>query len=231
MKNQKIYSIYVLLALVLFSMPVCLYSQNKKVYEIHPASQIVFKGRSNINQFVFRSEEIYGMGCIDTTVTSVDSLDGSLQVPVNGFFQVDVKSFNSGNSRMNRDMYAALKAEYYRYIRFDIKSVKFVQYIGETGAQFQAEGYLQVAGVKNLITLTISVIRQDERLYHLHGSKQIHMTDYNITPPQALLGLIQTKNQLTVEFDLYTGQQSRDAIAVTLPCEKHPTTVKPDLTD
>jgi len=220
MTSFKINNFIFLLIFAFLSVMNPLFSADRKVYQIFPSSQIVFKGKSNINTFSFRSDQINGRGCIDTTVTALDSLNEFLKKTVNGFFQVRVKTFDSGHNRMNRDMYEALKEEDHKNIRFLLESVKFDQYIDQTEALFRARGFLQVAGVENRISLTVRVNKIDENLYHLQGSKQILMTDFDIEPPQALLGLVQTKDKLTVEFDIYTGRRTGDVIAANIPCEE-----------
>jgi hypothetical protein len=40
------------------------------------------------------------------------------------------------------------------------------------------------------------------------GSKAIKMTDYNVEPPTAMLGLVKAENELTVHFDLIARRES-----------------------
>lgn len=216
MKHLKTDMFIFLLIFAFLSMPIHLFSADKKVYEIRRQSQIMFVGRSNINTFSFRSENISGKGCINTDAVRIDSVNKHISNAVDGFFRVDVKTFDSGNSRMNQDMYDALKAEQHSYIQFKLESIETEHYNGQTGAQLSAWGFLQVAGVENLISLTVTVMQQDEHLYRLQGSKQIHMTDYDIEPPQALLGLVQTRDKLTVEFDIYAGAKFQSIFASSL---------------
>ena len=221
---MKVFNVYILFAVLIAAVIVPaqrIYSQARKMYEIRPTSEIKLQGKSNINSFTFRSESVDGRGCIDTTSAAIDSLREPIEDAVNGFFRVDVKSFKSGNSQMNQDMYQALKSKQHPTIEFNLESVEFIQYLDSTRALFTAFGYLRVAGIENLISLDVKVTRTGEERYHLQGDKQILMSDYNIAPPQAWFGLIQARDKLTVEFDLVVGLQS-EAIAFKLPCDKSP---------
>ncbi|MDZ7724397.1 MAG: YceI family protein [candidate division KSB1 bacterium] len=147
--------------------------------------------------------------------------DKPIEDAVNGFFIVDVKSFKSGNNRMNQDMYQALKSERHPNIEFNLKAVDF-RYLDTNEALFTVYGYLQVAGVENLISFQVKVSRAGKELYRLQGDKEIYMSDYDIEPPEALFGLVQTRDKLTVEFNLIAGLQSGESLASRLPCDKLP---------
>ncbi len=213
MKCHKIYIINVVKILVLASFAAG-FSGERQVYEIRPHSQIVFKGSSNINQFTFRSSDISGKGTVDTLAAHLKSVNTSMDKAVNVAFQVNVKTFDSGNSRMNRDMYNALKAEKYATIKFKLDSLQFERFLSPTEAEFAVQGLLHVAGVENSISLTVTVTKLSDNLYHLQGSKQIRMTDYEIKPPKVLFGLVQARDKLTVEFDIYADRQHSKTLAV-----------------
>ncbi|MBN1990314.1 MAG: hypothetical protein JW783_13010, partial [Bacteroidales bacterium] len=53
------------------------------------------------------------------------------------------------------------------------------------------------SGVSSVFFLVFEKFRMLVR-----GSKSIKMTDYNITPPSAMMGLIKVKNLITIQFEL-----------------------------
>ncbi len=186
-----------------------------QVYEIRPHSQIVLKGASNINQFMFRSDKIDGTGYIDTSAARLKNANASIGKAIDVFFQVDVKTFDSGNSRMNGDMFDALKAEEYPAIEFTLVSLRYDRLLSQITAEFSVLGALRVAGVENTISLTVIVTQITNDLYHLQGSKKIRMTDYKIDPPKALFGLVQARDMLTVVFDFYASQHVDSALVLS----------------
>lgn len=209
---QSYFNIFTLIAILLQMVVTSGVAGDRQVYEIRPASQIILNGSSNVNSFTFSSATIVGQGHIDTSAQTMDAGD-QIRQAVDAFFKVEVNTFDSGNSRMNRDMYDALKAEEHPYIEFELLSLQFERYISPSEALFSAHGALRVAGVEKSISLQVTVVQLESELYHLQGCKEIQMTDYNVEPPKALLGLVQARDQLTVEFNIYAGQQFSNALA------------------
>lgn len=93
-------------------------------------------------------------------------------------------SLKCGNRRMDRDLYAALKDS-------DIVAV-FAR---------QATGTLAVAGVERAVVadVTMETVRDSVRV---RGSLALRMTDFGIKPPVGLFGLIRSRNEIVVRFDL-----------------------------
>ena len=132
--------------------------------------------------------------------------------------KIPVKSFDCRHSRMNRDMYEALKSDKYDYITFEFENaerlpaedVKDASMLEEGYVPFQVEGVLNVAGVDRLVDLVVWGRTHDEGRYHIKGHKEISMQDYEIEPPTALRGLIRAHDDLTVFFDLHVMETHRD---------------------
>ncbi len=145
----------------------------------------------------------------DTVVPSAD-LHVLLKIPV--------ESFDCRHSRMNRDMYEALKSDKFDYITFEFENAERLpaqdfnddSMIEEGYVPFQIEGVLNIAGVDRLVDLVVWGRTQDEGRYHIKGHKEISMKDYEITPPTALRGLIRAHDDLTVFFDLHVEETHRD---------------------
>ncbi len=211
--TRKAFNIFAVMTAILMVVVFNGFAADRQVYEISPQSQIILNGASNVNSFTFHSQAISGHGEIDTTARNIDTTATTSKDAIDVSFRVDVRTFDSGNSRMNRDMYKALKAEENPYIEFQLLSLKFERFLGEAQALFSAQGSLEVAGVENKITLSIMLSQVDNQLYQLQGHKRIKMTHYEIEPPKALFGLVQARDELTVQFDIYAAQQFNNTLA------------------
>jgi|GEM_PF-3436629 len=66
----------------------------------------------------------------------------------------------------------------------------------------EVEGVLTVAGTSRTITFNAEGAVLDEKRVRVRGHKEILMTDYNIEPPTALLGVVRAQDELTVYFDI-----------------------------
>lgn len=128
--------------------------------------------------------------------------------------EIPIKSFDCGRSRMNRDMYEALKSDTYEHITFEFEDAETLEQDGsipdrlfDDGYQpYRIEGVLNVAGVDRNVTLLVRGRKEDKGHYHIEGQKEISMQDFNIEPPTALRGLIRAHDDLTVFFDLHVRQ-------------------------
>jgi hypothetical protein len=59
---------------------------------------------------------------------------------------------------------------------------------------------LQITGVEREVALDLTTTRTDAGL-QVHGSLDLLMTDYGITPPKAMLGMLKTDPKVAVTFD------------------------------
>ncbi|MGM0739503.1 MAG: YceI family protein [Bacteroidota bacterium] len=156
-----------------------------------------------------------GPGGLQKSEFDRDTLEsGNLHVKL----EIPIKSFDCGRSRMNRDMYEALKSDTYEYITFEFEDAETIEKDGsvpdrlfDNGYQpYRIEGVLNVAGVYRNVTLLVRGRNESQGHYHIEGQKEISMQDFDIEPPTALRGLIRAHDDLTVFFDLHVRHVTSD---------------------
>jgi len=59
---------------------------------------------------------------------------------------------------------------------------------------------LKIAGVEREVTLNLKTERHDAT-FTVKGAVTLLMTDYGITPPKALMGMLKTDPKVTVTFE------------------------------
>jgi polyisoprenoid-binding protein YceI len=64
----------------------------------------------------------------------------------------------------------------------------------------KAIGMLQIAGVEREVALDLKTQR-NESSFTVKGEVELLMTDYGITPPKAMLGMLKTDPKVTVTFE------------------------------
>ena len=150
--------------------------------------------------------------------SSAEEKLGEIQQKLHVLLKIPVKSFDCGRSRMNRDMYEALKSDRHDYIMFEFEDAVALEDDGsvpgalfEDGYQpFRIHGVLNVAGVDRSVDLVVQGRTEGDGHYHIKGQKEISMQDFEIDPPTALRGLIRAHDDLTVFFDLRVVETGRD---------------------
>ena len=100
-------------------------------------------------------------------------------------------------NKMEKNTYKALKADLHPTITYSSSNIKTNASGGKI--MINSNGTLTVAGVKKNIELqaTGSV---SESLFSISGSTTLLMTDYQIEPPQFLMGAFKTGDKVTIDF-------------------------------
>jgi polyisoprenoid-binding protein YceI len=118
-------------------------------------------------------------------------------------FQVAIPAatLTSPREGLDANMYKALKVTdnpdiVFRLLRFEPRT-------GPAGA-LRGIGVLKIAGVAREVALDITTERNGATL-RVHGQVQLLMTDFAITPPVAMLGMLKTDPKVTVTFDAVLG--------------------------
>ena len=101
-------------------------------------------------------------------------------------------------------MYNALRADQYPTIDF-----RFSGLVGGVEHDIDAKTYratiagaLTLAGTSRTIQLPVQAVRLGRDRFRLRASLPLRMTDFRITPPTALFGMVKAKDELVVNFDL-----------------------------
>lgn len=161
-------------------------------------SRIWIEGRSNVDSFTCVAGEFLGEAWYDPNSGEETGSPLSLEI------QIPVETLNCGRNRMNRDLYEALQGDKHESIRFEYLQADLLEKTVrlDTPLRLQVQGLLTVAGTKREITFEAEGQLLGNGIVMVKGSKQIRMTDYNVTPPTALLGLVKAQDELTVHFDI-----------------------------
>jgi len=101
---------------------------------------------------------------------------------------------------MNGSTHKALKADKFPEIVFVLdESVDNVSYAA-TPYPVMAKGRLTIGGVTRGVIMPIRVSFYEDKKMTVDVEQQVKMTDYGITPPTALFGLIKTGNLISINF-------------------------------
>lgn len=125
--------------------------------------------------------------------------DNALKPGVVDVFEIAIPaaSLSSPKEGVDKNMHKALKTEQYPDITFRL--VRFEAKDNVPGTR-RAVGVLTIAGAEREVALDITTKRTGGTL-SVHGSLDLLMTDYGITPPKAMLGMLKTDPKVTVTFD------------------------------
>lgn len=124
---------------------------------------------------------------------------------------VPVRHFVFDNKRMEKDMHNAFRVEKHPLIRFSFSRLAGLS-IAHKDEQpilvLHTEGLLDMAGVSKLLVLDLQVTLNENGHIQVVAVKHTHMTTFDMTPPEALLGLIKARDPVVVRFELQLGPQA-----------------------
>lgn len=161
-------------------------------------SRLWIEGSSNVNNFRCNA------GRYQSQVDPPTS-DTTVKVEVD----VAVEGFDCGKRRMNRDLYETLRSKRHPQISFQYVSTESMTYVDESDKyELIVNGRLTVAGHTNDIQFPLDAVIYEDGTIRATGSTVLKMTDYNVEPPSALLGLVRVDDELTVYFELFASMNN-----------------------
>ena len=164
---------------------------------LRPGSRLWLEGDSNLHAWKCDANQIEPELRIDrpspeAPPTSVDR----------AVLHVAVAKIECGNGKMNDNLRKALKANEYPAITFVVTDAEFFD-AGSPGAlEVLAKGNLYVAGNGRDLEFQVSGTDTGDGALRIQGQVTIKMTDFGVQPPSAMMGLLKTKNEVTIKFEL-----------------------------
>lgn len=157
------------------------------------AGEFTVAGTSSLHDWTMTSKDARGEAAI---ALSNNMLQEVKKLAVN----LKSESLKSGKSGMDSNAYKALESRQYPDIGFNLKSIKS---ISKKDGHFlvEAEGTLTIAGVSRTMRTQARAFLSGKTI-KFSGSKTFKMSDFQITPPTALMGTVKTGDEITINFDL-----------------------------
>jgi hypothetical protein len=167
------------------------------------SSRVTLAGTSNIHPYtasttaaravrVQVARGVLGEGGITDAILK----PGGLEV-----FEITIPAatLSSPKEGLDKNMHKALRVAEHPDIAFRLLRLEAADSAGLRGI-----GILKIAGVEREVTLALKA-RRAEATVIVTGEVQLLMTDFGITPPKAMLGMLKTDPKVTVTFETVLG--------------------------
>lgn len=183
------------LHLILFSALLTLSSFTSVLdpYNLTSNSKLTVTGTSTLHPWEIELED---MNC-KATINLIDS-----QISIENLsFEAVSESFQSEHGKMmNNKIYKALKTDKYKTVVFKADE-PFTATISNNSFSGKIKGTLSLAGVSKKIVVPVTG-NIDAGSVNLSGETPLVMTQYEIEPPTALMGTINTGDDIVVHYHL-----------------------------
>jgi len=174
-----------------------LFSPNKVIIEkwiIEKNSNLSIQGRSNVNSFQCDVKEYLRA---DTILFYKE--DEQQQFTVKGGLTINVNGFDCHQRYMTGDLRKTLKAQEYPQLKINLLSIGN---FSTTNKNVKGTMAITLAGITRRMEIDYSVQTANDGNLHLNGSRQVLFSDFGLTPPHKLAGLIKVEEQINVQFQL-----------------------------
>lgn len=195
MNNLKLYAVMILLLSTGFKVRDIKPELTKWVIESGCSLKVA--GKTNVNKF---SCTIFNYAKPDTLTFYRNNTGAAVKVA--GSISVDVQQFDCQHNMITRDLRKTLKSA--TFPKLVIKFINLSKY-PEFSAQTQSiKGLvsIELAGVTKQYEVDYRFIPDGTKSLTLIGNRQVNFSDFDLTPPKKAGGMIKTKDQLDVEFNL-----------------------------
>lgn len=189
-------------SLLLLILVYFIYPLNKEIgdtgeYKILPQSKVYLAGTSNVNKFSCDCVHDFENQEYNADAISDDEIDF-----VNTQMLLVVDYIDCKNRKMDKDLQKALKSDLFPTVKIELDNIKINTRVTPFDwSRIQATVNITLAGENRKYKIEVKA-KQSEGKIFLTGSKTLHMTDFNIEPPQVLFGMIKVNDPITFHFDL-----------------------------
>jgi polyisoprenoid-binding protein YceI len=167
------------------------------------SARVSLDGTTNIHPYSASTSSVRIVD-IEVAGAGANLFDRALQPGGLTAFEIAIPatSLTSPREGVDKNMHKALKAGQFAEIRFRLKAIQ-----PASGGNYTAAGWLTVAGIEKEVTLNLQV-RRNAAALAVTGTTDLLMTDYGITPPKAMMGMLKTNPKVQITIELVLDDQS-----------------------
>ncbi len=164
---------------------------NEEVFQrevlITTESFLYIKGTSNINTFTC----VYDAATLSRKVPVKFTKNNNTMHFKNVKMQLENKGFNCGNRGINNDLHDLLQTKKYPNIHFELLSTTKMR------ADIDAYVAIEIAGIKKQYKVPVQT---NGELAPLEGVLCVNITDFGLTPPTKMMGMIVVREDIEIVF-------------------------------
>lgn len=153
------------------------------------------KGSSNVNNFSLEYKKpVIGKKLVSfgDDINNRISLKGDTQI------SLDINGFSSSQSFILRDFKKMIKSDNYPTI--DINLARFIK--SDNPNKIYAMAIISIANTKRLEIMPVVINKTNEDTYNFKSSYKISLKNYNLDPPQKMMGMIAVNDDVSIDLTL-----------------------------
>lgn len=133
---------------------------------------------------------------------TITCINKDLPILMSGNISLNIFGFDCHNTLMTADLRKTLRAKEFPKMKIHFLSLNKFPELRSTEETITGWVNIELSGVTKKFDVKFRFYTDDQKIIHLIGIRSINFSDFNLTPPRKLGGIIQTKDKLDVEFGL-----------------------------
>ena len=163
---------------------------NKTKVKITNQSEVIIKGKSNVNSFECKYNSAFIEDEIQVSLAKQNAkivLDGA---------KISIKStgFDCAHKMITKDFKTILKANEYSNIKLEVKEITTLK------EHISAKLKVEIAGVSKEYTIPVTY---DSKSNNVKGQLKINIKDFNLKALKKLLGMVIVNDNVDIHFNLF----------------------------
>jgi hypothetical protein len=172
------------------------FSAGTQKWVISENSTLCVNGSTNINKFEC---DVPAYGHTDTLIAK-SKPDKS--IALTGSINLKIQSFDCHNAIMTHDLRNTLKEKQFPCLHISFISLNELPELTSKTKPITGIVKIEIAGVTKQFQVSYQVSADGLKTMDMVGSRDINFSDFDLTPPRKLGGIIRTNDKLSVVFHL-----------------------------
>ncbi|MBC7654405.1 MAG: YceI family protein [Oligoflexus sp.] len=164
---------------------------------VNKSGSLIVNGSTSVNQF----DCIVTNYCKPDTIVFVANHSNNF-IKLSGDILIPIQSFDCHNKMMTAELRKTLKAKEFPYLKIHFISLDKYPSLNSQKEHIKGVVIIELAKVRKKFDINFDFYKDANQNIHMLGSRDVNFSDFNITPPTKLGGMIKTKDKLGIEFHL-----------------------------
>lgn len=154
-------------------------------------------GSTNINKFNCEITNYYRPDTL-----TIQNFGNNGNVKISGKMELNVNNFDCHNPVMTADLRKTLKVKTFPHVIINFVSLDQYPDFKDRSGQIRGKVNIELAGITKQFDVNYKFLSSAHNSLVLVGTRNVNFSDFKIVPPRKLGGMIETNNELGIEFCL-----------------------------
>jgi hypothetical protein len=179
-------------------LPLAAQSFRHATFKVDKQSELRILGESNVNSFTCIIRQYFDETNFRFNARMEEGRIHFQQTKL----MLHARLCDCGHRIMNKDMRQALQVDQHPFISIELESFHTNEAMDNGPLTGTARTRITLAGTSRRISLPVRIRPTESGQWLFQASAPMRMSDFNVEPPVAMLGMVKAKDEIIIEIDL-----------------------------